>query len=82
MVLCSQRPSATSHTAGCGDSTATNLPITITSLASNGSGTANLSCGSGCGFNFHIQVSADRSTFNLVDVSDPGNFLEGTAIHQ
>jgi hypothetical protein len=73
---------ATYHTAGCGDGTASNLPITITSLASNGSGTANLSCGSGCGFNFHIQVSPDRSTFNLVDVSDPGNFLEGTAIHQ
>jgi hypothetical protein len=73
---------ATYHTAGCGDGTAHDLPITITSLAPNGSGTADLSCGSGCAFNFHIQVSPDRSTFNLVDVSDPGNYLVGTAVHQ
>jgi hypothetical protein len=66
----------------CGDGAAKDLPITITSLAANGSGTANLSCGSGCGFNFSIQVAPDRSTLNLVDVSDPGNYLEGTAIHQ
>lgn len=73
---------ATSHTSGCSDGTAKGLPITITSLSSNGSGTLNLSCGTGCGFNFSIQVFPDRSTFNLVDVSDPGNYLEGTAIHQ
>jgi len=73
---------ATYHSAGCGDGTARGLPITITSLNSNGSGTANLSCGTGCGFNFSIQVAPDRFTFNLVDVSDPGNYLEGTAIHQ
>ena len=73
---------ATYHTSGCGDGTARGLPITITSLNSNGSGTANLSCGTGCGFNFSIQVAPDRSTFNLVDVSDPGNYLEGTAVHQ
>jgi hypothetical protein len=74
--------SAKYHTAGCGDGTATGLPFTIESLGSNGSGTANLSCGTGCGFNFAIQVSADRATFSMVDVTDPNNFLQGVAIHQ
>jgi hypothetical protein len=71
----------TSHTAGCGDSTSSGNTFTIQSLNSNGSGTAGLSCGVGCGFSFNIQVSPDRSTFNLVDVSDPGNFLAGVAIN-
>jgi hypothetical protein len=71
----------TSHSAACGDSTTTE-PFVITSLSPNGSGTANLSCGPGCGFNFDIQVSPDRSMFSLVDVTDPNNFLEGVAIHQ
>jgi hypothetical protein len=71
------------HSAACGDNTGS-APITITSLNPNGSGTANLSCGTGCGWDFTIQVSPDRSVFNLVDVSpaNPGNFLEGVAIHQ
>jgi hypothetical protein len=54
----------------------------IISLNSNGSGTAGLTCGTGCGWTFAIQVAPDRSSFNMVDVTDPGNFLEGTAIHQ
>jgi hypothetical protein len=29
-----------------------------------------------------IQVSPDRSTFNFVDVSDPGTLQIGTAIHE
>jgi len=70
------------HTAGCGDSTLTGQSFTITSLNSNGSGTAGLSCGAGCGFTFAIQVAPDRSTFNLVDITDPGNFLGGMAVHQ
>lgn len=70
------------HTVGCGDSTSTGNTFTITSLSSNGSGTAGLTCGVGCGFTFDIQVSPDRATFNLVDLTDPGNFLEGVAIHQ
>jgi hypothetical protein len=74
----------TGHSAACGDNTTTGNPFTINTLNSNGSGTANLSCGSGCGWNLNIQVAPDRSAFNLVDVSaaNPGNFLEGTAIHQ
>lgn len=70
------------HTVGCGDTTTTGNTFTITSLAANGSGTAGLTCGVGCGFTFSIQVSPDRSTFNLVDITDPNNFVEGTAVHQ
>ena len=73
------------HTHGqCGDSVVTGQTFTITSLGSNGSGTANLSCGVGCGWDFTIQVAPDRSTFNLVDVSsaNPGNFVAGVAVHQ
>jgi hypothetical protein len=75
---------STSHSVGCGDSTTTGNTFTIQSLNANGSGTANLTCGSGCGFNYSIQVSPDRSTINLVDASsaNPGNFQAGTSIHQ
>jgi hypothetical protein len=66
----------------CGDSTTTGNTFTITSLNTNGSGTAGLTCGTGCGWTFNIQVSPDRSTFTLVDLTDPLNFLEGTAVHQ
>jgi len=66
----------------CGDTTTTGNTFTITSLNTNGSGTAGLTCGVGCGWTFNIQVSPDRSTFTLVDLTDPLNFLEGTAVHQ
>ena len=74
----------TSHTSGCGDSTNTGQTFTVITLNANGSGTANLTCGAGCGWNFDIQVSPERSLFSVVDVSpaNPGNFLEGVAIHQ
>jgi len=74
----------TSHTSGCGDTSISGDTFTIQSLSSNGSGTANLTCGSGCGWNLNIQVSPERSSFNVVDVSsaNPGNFIEGTAVHQ
>jgi hypothetical protein len=72
----------TAHNAGCGDSTSTGNTFSIQSLNANGSGTAGLSCGTGCGFTFDIQASPDRSTFNVVDVTDGGNFLVGTAIHE
>ena len=70
------------HTAGCGDSVTTGNTFTITSLTANGTGTAGLTCGTGCGWTFAIQVAPDRSTFNLVDLTDPNNFLEGVAVHQ
>jgi len=73
----------TTH-AQCGDSVLTGQSFTVLTLSPNGSGTANLSCGTGCGWDFNIQVAPDRSTFSLVDVSaaNPGNYLAGVAVHQ
>jgi hypothetical protein len=58
--------------------------FTVLGVNADGSGTARLTCGfSGCPFNFEIQVSPDRSVFNLVTASaNPGNFLEGVAIRR
>lgn len=80
----SSNVSGTSHTAGCGDGSITGQSFTIQTLNANGTGTANLTCGTGCGWNLNIQVSPDRSTFNVIDVSaqNPGNFIEGVAVHQ
>lgn len=74
----------TGHTLGCGDGTSTGNTFTVQTLNPDGSGTANLTCGPSCGWNFKIQVSPDRSTFNLVDVSsaNPGNFIAGKAVHR
>jgi len=69
------------HSSGCGDGKGV-APFVIRTLNANGSGTANLSCGSGCGWDFIIQVSPDHKVFNLVDVTNVGNFVEGTAIFQ
>ena len=72
------------HSAGCGDGQTSGHPFVIQSLNPNGSGTANLSCGTACGWEFNIQVAPDRDIFNVVDVTpaNGGNFLEGTAIRQ
>jgi len=66
----------------CGDSSLAAQTFTITTMTANGSGTAGLSCGIGCGWGFKIQVSPDRSKINLVDVlpANPLNFVEGVAI--
>ena len=68
----------------CGDSTVTGQTFTITSLGFNGAGTANLSCGVGCGWNLNFQLSPDRGSFNAVDVDpiNPGNYIEGVGVHQ
>jgi hypothetical protein len=68
----------------CGDSTTSGLNFNIGSLNANGSGTAGLSCGTGCGWVLNIQVARNSQVFNLVDVSptDPNNYIAGTAIHQ
>ncbi len=68
----------------CGDNVLYGQSFTIGSLNPNGSGTAGLSCGPGCGWNFNIQVSRDGQVFNLVDVApeNPGNYVAGTAIRQ
>ena len=69
------------HTAGCGDGSGT-YDFAINSFNANGSGTAGLTCGSGCGFSLVIQVSKNHQVMTLVDVTDPNNYLEGTVIHQ
>ena len=72
-------------TSGCTDgSVTTGQTFTVSTLNSNGSGTAGLSCGVGCGWEFEIQVSPDRGVANLtdVDVSNPFNTPTGTMIHQ
>jgi hypothetical protein len=68
------------HSAGCGDNTTTGLPFVIQTLNPNGSGTANLSCGTNCGWPLVIQVAKNSQIFSAVVVA--GNYLEGTAIHQ
>ena len=80
----SSNVTGTYHTSGCGDGSSSGNSFVIQSMNPDGSGTANLTCGSGCGWNLNIQVSPDRSKFNVVDVSsaNPGNYIEGVAIHQ
>lgn len=76
--------SATLTTHGqCGNSVATGQTFQVTSLNTNGTGTAGLSCGVGCGWNLKIQVSPDRQTMNLIDVDpvNPGNYIAGVAVH-
>jgi len=68
----------------CGDSVSSGNTFQILTLNGNGSGTANLSCGASCGWSLNIQVSPDRSTFNIVDVdpANPNNYIGGMAVHQ
>lgn len=69
--------------AQCGDSVLAGQTFKILTLNTNGSGTAGLSCGPGCGWEFRFQVAPDRQIMNLVDVSplNPGNYLAGVAVH-
>ena len=71
-----------SSSTGCppGDDPA--QPFQILSLNADGSGTAGLSCGPGCGWVFTIQVPRENTNlFTLVDVAreNPNNVLVGTA---
>ena len=66
---------------GCGPSN-NSQTFTILTLNANGSGTAGLTCGTGCGWTFNIQVAPSRQVFNLVDVTDPNNWLAGSAMKQ
>ena len=66
---------------GCGPSNNTQT-FTISSLNANRSGTAGLSCGVDCGWNFTIQVSLNKQVINLVDITDANNYLAGTAVKQ
>jgi hypothetical protein len=72
----------TGSSAGCGSSSTTQT-FNILSLNGDGSGTAGLTCGSGCGWVFNIQVSRNKQVINLVDVVNGGaNVLAGTAVKQ
>lgn len=77
---------AQSHTAGCGDSISTtaSFPFAISHLNPDGSGTGNLSCGPGCGWNLIVQVSQNAQMFSAIDVDpvNPGNFVEVIAIRR
>jgi hypothetical protein len=68
----------------CGDSATGTVAFKILSVNSHGSGTANLSCGTDCGWSLKVQLSPDHTVFNLVDVDpqNPQNFIEGTAVKQ
>ena len=68
----------------CGDTTKSGVDFNIKTLNANGSGTAGLSCGAGCGWGLTIQVAKSGQVFNLVDVEpeNPNNYIAGTAIHQ
>jgi hypothetical protein len=64
----------------CGDSTLPGQTFTVDTLSKTGEGTASLTCGGGCTWNFEIQVAPDRTKFNLTIVEPLDDFLEGLAI--
>jgi hypothetical protein len=65
---------------GCPPNVSPPQPFQIQSLNPDGSGTAGLSCGPACGWNFIIQVpDGITEMFTLVDVDNPNNVLVGTA---
>jgi hypothetical protein len=70
----------TYHTPSCGDDSETGS-FTVTALNSFGTGTAQLDFG-GTVFNFSIQVAKNGQAFNMVDITDSGNYEEGTAVKQ
>jgi hypothetical protein len=70
------------HSAGCPDATTSGNVFSIGAVNATGVGTAGLTCGTGCGWTFKIQVDSGVRLFSLVDVTDPSNFLQGVAIHR
>lgn len=71
------------HSTGCADSTTIGNAISINTLNARGRGTASLSCGTGCGWLFKIQVADGAKSFILTDVepTNPANTPTGMAIH-
>ena len=57
------------------------LTFTITSLGANGAGSATMTAG-GLVLHLDIQVNPASNVLTLVDISDAGNYEEGTAIKQ
>jgi hypothetical protein len=64
----------------CGDSTLAGQTFTVDTLSKTGTGTASMTCGAACEWNFDIQVAPDRTKFNLVDVTPGNDYVEGLAI--
>lgn len=68
------------HNTGCGDNEFTGQTFEILTLNSAGTGTAQLGIGGGVVLTFSIQVAPNHQVFNMVDITDSGNYEEGTAI--
>jgi hypothetical protein len=77
-----KQTSTQNHTAGCGNSKTSGLPVQIQSFHSNGSGFIAFGCGAGCGYGFYMQVSGNKQIFNMAPQSVPGNYLAGVAIRR
>jgi len=71
------------HTQGCGDGYSTGpTQFIVQTLNPDGTGTGNLSCGPGCGWELELQLSRNGDVFSFtgVDFGNPGNFVSGTVI--
>jgi hypothetical protein len=71
------------HTQGCGDGVSNaQTEFLVQTLNPDGTGTGNLSCGPGCGWNLILQVSQNGEVMSFTDVDpvNPGNFVSGTVI--
>jgi len=71
------------HTAGCGDGVSgVQTEFLVQTLNPDGTGTGNLSCGPGCGWNLLLQVSRNGEVISFTDVDpvNPENFVSGTII--
>jgi hypothetical protein len=71
----------TFNTTECGRGEHTDQTFTITSLSSDGSGTATYS-NAGLPLTLTIQVSPNKDVFNLADTTDAGQYWGGTAVKQ
>jgi hypothetical protein len=71
----------TFNTTECGQGEHTDQTFTITSLSADGQGTATYS-NAGLPLTLTIQVSPNRTVFNLGDITDSGQYWAGTAVRQ
>jgi len=71
----------TAHTVNCGEQSFTDQTFTVTSLSSDGSGTAEVDI-NGAVRHFTIQVSPNHQVFSMVDLTDTGHYQAATGILQ
>jgi hypothetical protein len=64
----------------CGDSATGTVSFNVSAVNSHGTGAAHLSCGVRCGWDLKVQLTPNHEVFNLVDVSNADNFIEGSAV--